>query len=335
MNLPRTACTLLYDLALLIQSQVTEKRPLLVCIDGLTGAGKTTLSETLKGYLQIADTPTYSISVDHFHNPRSVRHSLGRLSPEGYYLRSHDYKKLCHLVIEPLRGLGPDYTIIPKAFDLADDRESLAPPCKIQAPAVVIVEGSFMLREELRRFWDFSLYVNVSRVLALSRVTTRDQHLFVLKDGAAIVSQRYHGAHDLHEKLNRPRQHADLCIDNTDPGRPVLTCLRGLRHRRRSVLTGKPLALGVRQLRSDLVSRDRSLPTDADLRIAVWDDRPAAERSAHAFSDAVVEVDRLLGTTGHFIDFGIQCECDGFCEHIAESMSHFFGQATMIFERYL
>ena len=326
MTVLASAPILLPDLAGLIRDQATEQRPLLVCVDGLTGAGKTTLAEALRSHLQTTGTPAFRISVDDFHNPRSVRHSLGRLSAQGYYLHSHDYEKLRRFVIDPARGSGAYCSIVPRAFDLTADREVYAQPLSIKAPAVIVVEGSFMLRESLRAVWDFTIFVSASRAVAVSRVARRDQSLFVSQDAAAIISERYHGAHDIHDRLNRPREIADLCIDNTDPSRPVITCRGGFRHRRREPLPGCLLVLGVSQAgdRCDSVGR---VALDAEsVRIALWDDGASAARCTPCFADAAVEIDRRLATTGHFLDAGFQCGCDRLCEHIVDSISSYFGR---------
>jgi uridine kinase len=49
-----------------------------VCIDGVDGVGKTV-----------------------FHNPRAVRHSRGRSSPEGFWLDTYDYTALRRRVLDP------------------------------------------------------------------------------------------------------------------------------------------------------------------------------------------------------------------------------------------
>ena len=55
-----------------------------VGIDGVDGAGKTTLADTLADALEAAGIAVIRASVDGFHHPRAVRYRLGRESPEGF-----------------------------------------------------------------------------------------------------------------------------------------------------------------------------------------------------------------------------------------------------------
>ena len=55
-----------------------------VAIDGVDGAGKTTLANELAPRLELEGRPVIRASVDGFHNPRIVRYRLGKTSPEGF-----------------------------------------------------------------------------------------------------------------------------------------------------------------------------------------------------------------------------------------------------------
>jgi uridine kinase len=334
-----TAPAALTDLAGLIHDQSSSERPLLVGVDGVTGAGKTTLAETIGQELKELGTPAFVISVDHFHNPRAIRHSLGRNNPEGYYRHSHDYNQLNRLVIEPLRRPGSCCTIVPRAFDLELDCEALATPVAVQAPAVVIVEGSFVLRESLRGIWDFSLYVMALRRLAVSRVTLRDERLFESQGASritaeTIVAERYHGAHDLHDRWNQPRRNADLCIENSDPQRPMITCHGTLRHRRRTpVMDGTPFLSGV----SAWIRTGPGIPMpmgfESGDQVVLWDDRAEAARGLQLFAEAAGEASGRTPAAGPLSHIGFECDCATLCHHIAQSAHAYFGRPARVVSR--
>ncbi|HYJ67792.1 MAG TPA: hypothetical protein VEX15_09025 [Nocardioidaceae bacterium] len=65
-------------------------RPQRVAIDGVDGAGKTTLGDELADLMD-GRRPIVRASVDGFHRPRAARYARGRASPEGFYLDSYDY----------------------------------------------------------------------------------------------------------------------------------------------------------------------------------------------------------------------------------------------------
>ena len=64
--------------------------PARIGIDGVDGAGKTSLADELVRPLEARGRSVIRASVDHFHNPRAVRYAAGRQSPEGYFQDSFD-----------------------------------------------------------------------------------------------------------------------------------------------------------------------------------------------------------------------------------------------------
>ncbi len=54
------------------------------------------------GELLIDGRPVIRASLDGFHNPSVVRYERGRLSPEGYYLDSFNYRALLDNLLLPL-----------------------------------------------------------------------------------------------------------------------------------------------------------------------------------------------------------------------------------------
>ena len=74
--------------------RVRRKHPLRVSIDGVDGAGKTTLADDLTPYIEMHGVPVIRASIDSFHQPRAVRYRRGIDSPEGFYYDSFDLKTL-------------------------------------------------------------------------------------------------------------------------------------------------------------------------------------------------------------------------------------------------
>ena len=63
-------------------------RRIRVAIDGVDGAGKTTLAEALAPLVAAQGRPVIRASVDQFHNPQNLRYARGRYSPDGFSLDS-------------------------------------------------------------------------------------------------------------------------------------------------------------------------------------------------------------------------------------------------------
>jgi uridine kinase len=90
---------------------------------------------------------------------------------------------------------------------------------------VLLFDGMFLLRAELRDCWDLRVFVDVRPDEALRRALVRDAELL---GGAAEVRERYRRRYLPRQRIYRaaasPESTADVVIDNTDPARPrVLT----------------------------------------------------------------------------------------------------------------
>lgn len=67
----------------LIITEVDLPHPVRVGIDGIDGAGKTTIADELVAPIERHGRSVIRASVDGFPNPRAIRHRRGRHSPDG------------------------------------------------------------------------------------------------------------------------------------------------------------------------------------------------------------------------------------------------------------
>ena len=164
-------------------------RPACVAVDGVTAAGKTTFADEL---VALVSPPAVRISVDDFHRPEAERHARGH-GPESYY---HD------------------------TFDLPGARAALG---RVDAQAVAIVDGVFLLRPELADLWDLTIFLAADRAVALERAIVRDAaRMNGLETARARYASRYVPGETLYLEAVDPESRADVVIDTTDPQRPRL-----------------------------------------------------------------------------------------------------------------
>ena len=197
-------------------------RPMRVGVDGITGAGKTTLAAELTAAVQALGCPARHLSIDDFHHPRARRHRRGRESARGYYEDAYDLAALADLVLRPL-GPGGDRVIRPRLHDLETDARLEVEPELVPAGAMIIIDGSFLQKPELRGLWDEMIFVRTSQRTARERAARRDAELF----GSAVAAERmyavrYHPACDLYLAEVDPISRAGIVIDNDDLEHPVL-----------------------------------------------------------------------------------------------------------------
>jgi uridine kinase len=161
-----------------------------IAIDGVDGAGKSTLAEELH---ELTGWPV--IHADNYLAPEDVRYRRGRMSAEGYYRDSYDMVELREAVLA------------------------------CQSPT--LIEGVFLLRPELRACWDFAAYVLASTPTILSRVRERDAAKFA--DTDRHYFERFLPGHELYRSETKPTEIADVIVDNDDPALPRLFWRPGTR----------------------------------------------------------------------------------------------------------
>ena len=191
-----------------------------VAVDGVDGAGKTVFADALAEVFAEDGSAVFRASIDDFHRPRVERYARGRRSPEGYYRDSYDYATFRRALIDPFReggqtGATTGFQLA--AFDL--DRDTPVEAAWTTAPrdAVLIVDGIFLLRPELRGLWNWSVWLDVPIDVAFRRLALRDGSD---PDPSSASNARYRDGHELYLKDARPRSEASAIVDNTDLVRP-------------------------------------------------------------------------------------------------------------------
>ena len=208
----RTA--LLRSIAGMVPSAHAAGRNVFVGIDGVDGSGKTAFADELAGVLAELQ-PTVRISIDGFHRQRAERYRLGRKSPEGFWLDSYDYDAFRRAVVDPLkRGSGP-YLLA--SHDLDTDEVLEGPLHYLHTPSVVLIDGIFLHRPELRSIWDFSIFLDVAFRVSVGRMAVRDGSD---PNPSADSNRRYVEGQLLYINSVQPASIATVVVDNNEIAAP-------------------------------------------------------------------------------------------------------------------
>lgn len=178
----------------------------LVAIDGIGGSGKTLFAVNLAA--RVTSRTVVTLHVDDFFNPPEVRHARGRHSPEGFWLDTYDYNALIENALEPLRAGREQYRATPAA-----------PLATAAEDALVLVEGTFLLRDLLLDYWNSSVYLSVPFAVAAARMVERGTVTDAVHDPRI---ERYFGAQRFYFHQASPWKRASVVVDNTDWTRPQL-----------------------------------------------------------------------------------------------------------------
>ena len=205
-----------------ISKRIVEIRlphPVCVAIDGRDGAGKTFLADELVPILGSMGREVIRASIDGFHNPRALRYVRGRSSPEGYFRDSFNYETFENMLLLPLRP-GGSRKYRTSVFDYRTDSAVDSQPKQATDDSIVIVDGIFLLRPELIRYWDFTVFVDVTLEVSIARCALRDP--LSSADPTAESNQRYVKGQALYFTECNPRRLADIIFNNDDFPNPSI-----------------------------------------------------------------------------------------------------------------
>ena len=183
-----------------------------VAVDGVDGAGKTTFADALAALLVPAGRQVIRASVDDFHRPERLRYARGRDSPEGFYLDSYDHEALRERLLDPLSP-GGSRRFRRRAFDHREDRPVEAPLEAADADAILLLDGIFLHRDELRGYWDYSVFRDVPVDVAVPRGAARGEG-FGAPDPSAPSNRRYVLGQQRYLAECDPARRATRVIDN-------------------------------------------------------------------------------------------------------------------------
>jgi uridine kinase len=185
-----------FDLSDIAESINSAKKfPILIAIDGAGCVGKSTLASELAALVG-----GEVVHFDDFYRvmESEARETLGAL--DGYQLY-FDWQRLKSEVLSPLlEGKRADYG----KYDWGLDR--LSAPATIEPNGIVIIEGVYSFRPELRSYYTKSIFVEASSELRRSRAVARGQN-------SDEWIRRWMAAEDYYLQDFNPRPIADWVFD--------------------------------------------------------------------------------------------------------------------------
>lgn len=192
----------------------------IVAVDGVEGSGTAEVADELAVAITRRDHSVVRASLSGFHRPASERFARGRDSAEGHYRDSFDYSKLLRMLIEPFL-LGGSAGFETAAFDARRDTEVEAKWLTAPRDTILVLDGVFLNRPELRELWSYSVWLELSDAAAAARREALEP--------AEGSSPRYPGAQALYVKEAKPKQAATAVLEVSDPehARRVLASGRG------------------------------------------------------------------------------------------------------------
>ncbi|RBO99611.1 kinase [Rossellomorea aquimaris] len=187
------------------QKEFSENRCFIVGIDGLGGAGKTTVAKELQHALQLSNHEAFTLHLDDIIVEKDKRYGTGHEEWFEYYFLQWDIGLIETELFRKLHASGsitlpfyhsPTDTLIRKPFHLAPS-------------SIILIEGVFLQRKEWRRYVDFMIYIDCSHELRAERVLHRDLYLGDEQERLDKYKRRYWLAEDYYVDQVDPIGSAD------------------------------------------------------------------------------------------------------------------------------
>ena len=182
-------------------------------LDGLGGAGKSTLADQLCAQLQAKGRTVLLLHIDDFIHPRSVRYNDNHPEWLCYYDLQWRFDYFAGVIRQIRTSREPSISI--ELYDKANDTYT---PHRyaLSDSIVVLVEGIFLQRAEYSGLFDCLIYMDVPEELRLRRVLKRDTYIGSEDQIAAKYISRYFPAERQYLQEYQPQLRADFVLAATE-----------------------------------------------------------------------------------------------------------------------
>lgn len=186
-------------------------RPRIIGIDGLSGAGKTTITETIIKELTNAAYEVAVIHIDDLIVERAKRYNTGHPEWYEYYSLQWDVQEIKEKLLEAVYKEFSHLNL--KYYDKENDRCYMK-SINLEQCNVLLIEGIFLQRKDWKKFFDFMIYLDCPEDIRYKRVLQRDAYIGNMSERLEKYKRRYWIAEEYYLQEENPIENADIVINS-------------------------------------------------------------------------------------------------------------------------
>lgn len=213
--------TLLEFARLEIGTRMKGKEKVIIAISGINAAGKTTFALDLATHLEDLGRSVGILHVDDYHRPKIERYA--RPGPIAF---RHSYFNFDALYKDMEAFKAGEDGGNRKVYDPFTDNITIK-SSNFSNCDTLLVEGVFLLSEELSGLYDIGIYIDVSLHTAMSRGIERWNGVMPLVEILERFEDRYIPAQQAHMVQDNPLAQADIIITRRADGRVAMAHASG------------------------------------------------------------------------------------------------------------
>lgn len=195
-----------------IIEKVKDVKTPVIGIDGLGGAGKSTICETLRAELSDYGYQVILLHIDELITKRNVRYNSQYSEWQCYYDLQWRFDYFRNIVerIKSAEESEIDIEIYDK-----DNDDYMIQKELLGEKTLILVEGIFLQRKEYNQIFDYMIYIDVPEEVRLQRVLGRDTYIGNDKEITEKYENRYFPAERKYVEEYSPKESADYIISNS------------------------------------------------------------------------------------------------------------------------
>jgi uridine kinase len=206
-------CADIVEQILTKQRALPERRSLLVAISGIDGSGKSTIAPRIVEGVNRRGVKAVLIGLDAWHTPPEERFNPADPA-RHFYRHAFRFEELFSLLIDPLqRNRSIDLTV---ELTRLPENDRFPHSYSWRDVDVIVLEGIFLLKRELRDRCDLALWIECSFETALRRALRRNQEGLSESEIIRDYHTIYFAAQEIHFAEDDPRSSADGILENED-----------------------------------------------------------------------------------------------------------------------